>query len=103
LTDRGAPDLPLALALVHHVSISGNVPVVEFVDWLRRLGGEVVVEFPTPDDPMVQRLLSRKRQHDHPDYNREWFEACLRERFDLLASQELGGGTRVLYRARARA
>jgi SAM-dependent methyltransferase len=102
-TDRGAPDLTLALALVHHVSISGNVPVVEFVAWLRRLGGEVVVEFPTPDDPMVQRLLSRKRPHDHPDYNREWFEACLRERFDVLAVQELGGGTRVLYRARARA
>jgi hypothetical protein len=52
---------------------------------------------------MVQRLLSRKRPGDHPDYNREWFERCLRERFDVVASDELAGGQRVLYRARARA
>jgi hypothetical protein len=102
LTDRGLPDLTLALALVHHVSISGNVPVAELVGCLHGLGGEAVVEFPTPEDPMVQRLLSRKRPGDHPDYNREWFEQCLRERFDVLASEELAEGQRVLYRARPR-
>jgi SAM-dependent methyltransferase len=103
LADRGRPDLTFALALVHHVSIPGNVPIAELVRWLHGLGGETVVEFPTPEDPMVQRLLSRKRPGDHPDYNREWFERCLRERFDVVASDELAGGQRVLYRARARA
>ena len=102
LTERGRPDLTLALALVHHVSISGNVPIDEFVGWLHGLGGEIVVEFPTREDPMVQRLLSRKRPGDHPDYNREWFEQCLRERFDAVATEELAGGQRVLYRARPR-
>jgi hypothetical protein len=102
LTERGRPDLTLALALVHHVSVSGNVPVDEFVGWLRAIGGEIVVEFPTPEDPMVQRLLSRKRPGDHPDYNREWFEQCLRERYDIVTSDELAGGQRVLYRARPR-
>jgi hypothetical protein len=102
VAERGRPDLTLALALVHHVSIPGNVPIAEFVEWLRELGGETVVEFPTPDDPMVQRLLSRKRAGDHPDYNREWFERCLLERFDVVSSEELAGGQRVLYRARPR-
>jgi SAM-dependent methyltransferase len=100
LADRGRPDLALCLALVHHVSIGGNVPVTELLDWLRGLDSAVVVEFPTPDDPMVRRLLARKRPHDHPDYRRDWFERCLAERFDVLRSEELSSGTRVLYLVR---
>ena len=102
LHERGRPDLTLCLALLHHVSISGNVPVASFLDWLRDLGSSVVIEFPTPDDPMVARLLARKREHDHPDYRRDWFERNLAERFEVIDSLELGGGSRVLYRARPR-
>jgi len=103
LHERGSPDLTLALALIHHVVISGNVPVVEFLDWLRSLGGSLVIEFPTPDDPMVRRLLARKRPHDHPDYQTEWFEQCLGERFDVVGSASLASGSRRLYQARPRA
>jgi SAM-dependent methyltransferase len=102
LPDRGRPDVTLCLALLHHVSISGNVPVASFLDWLLELGGAVVIEFPTPEDPMAARLLARKRPHDHPDYRRDWFERSLAERFDVLESVELGAGTRVIYRARPR-
>jgi len=102
LPERGTPDLALCLALVHHLSISGNVPVAEVVDWLRSLGASLVVEFPTPDDPMVARLLRRKREHDHPDYRRDRFERCLGERFDISRTEELASGSRVLYLARPR-
>jgi SAM-dependent methyltransferase len=102
LPDRGTPDLALCLALVHHVSIGGNVPVAEFLDWLRDLSRAVVVELPTREDPMVQRLLVRKREGDHPDYRREWFEECLAQRFDVAETLELASGSRVLYRARPR-
>jgi ribosomal protein L11 methylase PrmA len=102
LAERGTPDLALCLALVHHLSISGNVPVAEVVEWLRSLGASLVVEFPTPDDPMVARLLRRKREHDHPDYRRDWFERCLGERFDVARTEELASGSRVLYLARPR-
>jgi hypothetical protein len=103
LPERGRPDLTLCLALVHHVSIGGNVPLAEFLDWLHGLESALVIEFPTPDDPMVQRLLARKRPGDHPDYRREWFEQCLSARFDVSGSEMLSSGTRVLYRARPRA
>jgi len=102
LPERGTPGLALCLALVHHLSIDGNVPVAEVVDWLRSLDASVVVEFPTPDDPMVARLLRRKREHDHPDYRRDWFERCLEERFDVARIEELASGSRVLYLARPR-
>lgn len=100
LLGRGRPDLALCLALVHHVVIGGNVPVKEFLDWLRELQAAIVIEFPTPEDPMVQRLLTRKRPHDHPDYRQDWFEHCLQERFDVVKSELLSSGTRALYHAR---
>jgi SAM-dependent methyltransferase len=97
LLERGRPDLVLALALVHHVSIGSNVPVREFVDWLAEMGGAVVVEFPTREDPMVEKLLAPKRAGLHPDYDRGFFERCLEEAFDVRRSEQLASGTRILY------
>jgi len=102
LEARGRPDLTLCLAVLHHVAIGGNVPVPEFLDWLAGLRTEVVLEFPTRDDPRVAALLARKRPGAHPDYDREPFERALAERFELERTEELAGGTRVLYAARPR-
>jgi hypothetical protein len=100
LPDRGRPDLVLALALVHHVAISANVPVREFVDWLAGLGSSLVIEFPTREDPMVQKLLAPKREGLHPDYELGFFERCLGEAFEVERSERLESGTRILYHAR---
>jgi len=90
----------LALALVHHVAISANVPVKEFVDWLASLGSALVIEFPTREDPMVKQLLAPKRDGLHPDYELSFFERTLKEAFEVERSERLKSGTRVLYYAR---
>ncbi|MEA2492281.1 MAG: hypothetical protein QOJ29_192, partial [Thermoleophilaceae bacterium] len=100
-TDRGKPELILALALLHHVSITGNVPVRQFVDWLAELGSHVVIEFMTREDPMVKRLLAAKRV-EHEDYDRGFFEQCIGEAFEIERTQELPSGTRILYSLRPR-
>ena len=100
MPDRGSPDLVLALALVHHVAISANVPVREFVDWLASLRCSLVIEFPTREDPMVQKLLAPKREGLHPDYELENFERVLSDAFEVDRSERLQSGTRVLYFAR---
>ena len=100
--DRGRPDLVLCLALVHHVSIAGNVPVREVVDWLHSLGAALVIEFPTREDPKVEQLLAAKRPGTHLDYDHEFFERCLDQAFEVERSERLSSGTRVLYFARAR-
>jgi hypothetical protein len=102
LLERGRPDLVLALAFVHHVAIGANVPVKELVDWFAEIGAAIVLEFPTREDPMVQLLLSRKREGLHPDYERGFFERCLKEAFDVRRSEELGSGTRIIYFATPR-
>jgi SAM-dependent methyltransferase len=100
LPDRGKPDLVLALALVHHMAIGANVPVREFIDWLASLGSELVIEFPTREDPMVKKLLAPKREGLHPDYELGFFERCLNDAFEVERSERLESGTRVLYYAR---
>jgi hypothetical protein len=97
LEQRGRPDLTLSLALVHHLSITRNVPIPEVVDWLASLGGTHVIEFPLREDKMVQTLLNAKRDEGHPDYDLAFFERCLAERFEVTNRQELG--SRVLFEA----
>lgn len=102
LLERGQPDLTLCLALVHHLSITRNVPLRELVDWLRSLGCEIVIEFPAREDPMVQRLLSAKGAGAHPDYDREIWEGLLDACFEIVDSLELPSVTRTLYFVRPR-
>jgi SAM-dependent methyltransferase len=103
LEDRGSPDLVLALALIHHVSITANVPIAEFLDWLRELDATLVIEFPKREDPMVRKLLSGKREGSNADYELETFERLLGEQFDVERSEPLPSGARILYLARPRA
>jgi SAM-dependent methyltransferase len=100
--DRGAPDLTLALALVHHLAITRNVPLTELLDSFVTAGGSLVVEWVEPSDPQAQRLLAPKRAGLHGDYNRAEWERLLFERFDIERTQELNDGLRVLYLAHPR-
>ncbi len=100
LVERGKPDLTLALALVHHVVISANVPLSAFLQWMAGVTREVVIEFISKDDPMVRRLLLNK-DDTYADYRRDLFEQYLRQFFRVLSQTELAGGTRFLYHATA--
>ncbi|MBD0291654.1 MAG: methyltransferase, partial [Thermoleophilia bacterium] len=102
LEGRGKPDLTLCLAVLHHVALAGNIPVPAFLSWLHELGTEVVIEFPTREDPRVAALLARKRAGAHPDYDRAPFERALEERFEIRRSVTLGSSNRILYSAAPR-
>lgn len=99
LADRGAPDLMLALALIHHVSISANIPIAEFLEWVKDLGSTLLIEFPKRTDPMVRALLANKQEGANADYDLENFESELERRFNVEKREELPSGDRVLYLA----
>ena len=102
LERRGKPGLVLALALVHHLSITGNVPLAELLDWFASLGAPLVIEFPTREDPMVERLLAAKAEGLHTDFELGEFERLMGDRFEVERREELPSGTRVLFSARPR-
>lgn len=99
LPERSRPSLVLCLALVHHVALSANVPLGEFIGWLATLGADVVIEFVSKEDAMSRRLLQNK-EDVFPDYTQPVFEAHLERRFTVARRQVLGDGTRTLYYAR---
>ncbi len=78
LEDRGRPDLILCLGLIHHLVIAGNIPLPEVVDWLASLQSEVIIEFPSKQDPMVRSLL-RNKVDQYDDYSLPALEAALQQ------------------------
>lgn len=55
---RRSADALVALAVVHHLAISRNIPFGELLDWLIDLAPCGVIEFVPKTDPMVQKLLA---------------------------------------------
>jgi ribosomal protein L11 methylase PrmA len=84
-----------ALALVHHICISGNVPVTKCVEMLANLGKSGVVEWVDKKDEQVQKLL-RNREDVFGDYTWENFEDALKQNFKILKVEETHGGNRKL-------
>lgn len=101
--DRVRPDVVLCLAVVHHLALTNTVPLPAIVELLADFDAPVVVEFPHHDDVMAARLLARKRPGVFDDYRRQRWEAALAERFTIVETETLPGGTRTLYRCQARA
>ena len=99
LAERGIPQLTLCLALIHHIVISCNIPLAEFIGWLADLGTAVVVEFVDRDDEMVQALLAN-RDDQYDDYNPATFRSLLENSFRIEAEEPLKGGKRHIYFAR---
>ncbi len=90
-------DAVLALALVHHLAIAGNVPLPRVVEWLVGLAPAGVIEFVPKADPMVQRLLAL-RQDIFPDYNDEAFAQALSARAMIVSEATVPGTGRRLFR-----
>jgi len=97
LTGRSRPELVLALAVVHHLALTHNVPTAAILDFLFELDAEVVLEVPTESDLMVRELKSHKRAGAHDAYALAVIETQINERFDVRRRSELKGGARVLF------
>lgn len=93
---RESPDFVLCLALVHHLRIGANIPLPMFLDYLRSLNAEAVVEFVGREDDMT-RLLLRDKSETYPDYSLEAFQSAVKERFEIVRTQEVKHGDRTLY------
>ncbi len=96
LVTRAKPDLVLCLALIHHVVITANVPLEEFIAWLAGLTDQLVIEYVSRSDDKVETLL-RNKQDKYHDYSRENLEAALASHFDIRRQLPLESGNRFLY------
>jgi hypothetical protein len=96
LINRGPVDAVMALALIHHLAISNNVPLENIVDFFARLGKWLVVEFVPKQDSQVMRLL-KSREDIFPDYNKEQFEFMFKNYFRILDTVKVRNSERYIY------
>lgn len=96
LKERKGADIVLALALVHHLTISNNLPLGMIANFLRDICHFLIVEFVPKEDPKVQKLLST-REDIFPNYTQEAFEEEFGKFFSMLESRVIEGSNRILY------
>jgi len=96
LLERGECDLALALALIHHLCISANIPMEYVARFLGRVSRHLIIEFVPKEDPQVQLLLT-SREDIFTDYNREAFESAFSKYFRILQAEQLADSSRTIY------
>jgi len=96
LIERGPADMTFALALIHHLAITNNVPFSNIAAFLSQLCRFLIIEFVPKNDSQVQRLLLT-REDIFCDYNQENFEQIFSHHFLILRSQALPDSLRTIY------
>jgi hypothetical protein len=101
LLDRGPADLVIALALIHHLAISNNVPLGRLAEFFAAAGRSLIIEFVPKNDSQVQKLLA-SRVDIFPNYTIEQFEAEFGRLFSIERKELVGDSVRTLYCMRRR-
>lgn len=89
-------DTVFALALIHHLAISNNLPIRKIANFFSFICKYLIIEFVPKDDPQVQRLLS-KREDIFADYTRGDFENEFDRYFVIKRTEKIIDSKRILY------
>jgi hypothetical protein len=93
---RGPVDMVFALALIHHLAISNNLPFGRIAQFFSEICSSLVIEFVPKHDSQVQKLL-RTREDIFSDYSREMFEIEFSKLFSIQDSEQIKNSERIVY------
>lgn len=96
ILERGPTDTIFALALIHHLAISNNLPLINIASFFNKLCKYMIIEFVPKSDSQVQKLLST-REDIFPDYTQQSFEKSFMHYFDIKKSIKIYKSERILY------
>lgn len=98
IQDYGS-DLSMALALIHHMTLSGNVPFEMSALFFKSLSPYLIIEFPDREDSWVQFILNSKRDAIHlfDDYNLANFEDAYKKHYSIINKAAIIGTHRTLF------
>jgi ribosomal protein L11 methylase PrmA len=97
LLSRLQGDTVMALALVHHLRITYNVPVQMIAALFSQIAGKyLVLEFVPKSDEKVKAMLAH-RNDIYDDYSAAGFETACTEYFELMEKKVLNMSERILY------
>ncbi len=93
---RGPADTVIALALMHHLCISNNVPLPRLAEFFATAGRHLILEFVPKNDSQVKRLLA-SREDVFPDYHLEGVEEAFAPLFEVTEKARIAGSERTLF------
>lgn len=96
LIQRGPADTVMALALIHHLAISNNLPFEKIAEFMRQIGHSLIIEFVPKTDSQVKKLLAT-REDIFGEYDQESFEAAFGMFFGIVKRAPIPGTKRTLY------
>jgi len=96
LSERAPVHTVMALALVHHLAISNNLPFENIARYFVHLADNLIIEFVSKSDSQVRRLLA-SREDIFDRYNREDFEKTFERYYEIEHTETVKDSERVLY------
>ncbi len=96
LQSRGPFDSVMALALIHHLAISNNVPFDMIAKYFSKLGKNLIIEFVPKTDSQVKKLLS-SREDIFNDYSEDFFEEEFSKFFTILQKTYVSKSNRIIF------
>lgn len=85
----------LALALIHHLRFSNNVPTDHILRFFSSRHEQGVLEYVGLEDSMVRHLLRNRPSFDVSDYQQEAFESLLKKYFHVEKSQAISPNRKI--------
>lgn len=96
MMDRGPTQTVFALALIHHLAISNNLPFEKIAAFFRRLCQFLIVEFVPKSDSQIQRLLVT-REDIFDRYTQPDFERVFSRNFTIHEAVPITDSERTIY------
>lgn len=100
ISGRQIPDVIMGLAIIHHIAISNNVPLVKIAEYFSSMSKYLIIEFVPKEDSQVQKLLAT-REDIFPNYTVEGFEEAFSQCYSILEKQNVVNSERILYLLKA--
>jgi hypothetical protein len=94
--DRAPADMVFALAIIHHLAISNNLPIKMLVDFFFEIGKWLAIEFIPKNDSQIQKILST-RVDIFSEYSQDNFETAFNNSFYIHEKIHIKESKRILY------
>jgi len=95
-SERAKADVVMALALIHHLAISNNLPLIKIFQDFSKMANYLIIEFVPKEDSQVQRLLST-REDIFYDYTLEGFTNAVKNYYSVIKKIPISESNRMVF------
>jgi hypothetical protein len=98
LVQRLDADAVLALALIHHLCLTGHLDLERVATFMASLAPILILEWVPLEDPQAIRLVGDRKRQFERTYNERQFTLAFGKFFHMRASAEISDSGRRLFR-----